>query len=97
MTAVTQEASAAEVMNPNALLDFVIEKLKLKNDAALARQLGVQAPVISKIRHNHLPIGATILIRMHELTNIGTRQLREVMGDRREEFRGQFGAEVTGE
>jgi len=51
----------------------------LKNDAALSRALEVAPPVISKIRHNTLPIGATILIRMHEISDFSIRELREMM------------------
>lgn len=87
MSAVAQEAKT-EALNPNALLDHLMQKLQLKNDAALARALEVQPPVISKIRHGHLPIGATALIAMHELTGESVADLRLVMGDRRAKFRG---------
>jgi plasmid maintenance system antidote protein VapI len=73
--------------NPNALLDALIAKLELKNDAALARALGCAAPVLSKIRHNRIPIGATLLIRAHELTGQSVGTLRDMMGDRRERYR----------
>ena len=65
--------------DPNRVLDAIISKLRLKNDAALARILEVAPPVISKIRHNTLPIGATILIRMHEISDFSIRELREMM------------------
>lgn len=42
--------------DPNALLDALMEKLRLKNDAALCRLLEVAPPVISKIRHKRLPL-----------------------------------------
>ncbi|MFA9219265.1 MAG: hypothetical protein ACEQSK_19475 [Sphingomonadaceae bacterium] len=73
--------------NPNRLLDTLIENLRLKNDAALSRALEVAPPVISKIRHNTLPIGATILIRMHEISDVSIKDLRGLMGDRRAKFR----------
>ena len=44
--------------DPNNLLDSLIEKLHLKNDAALSRALEVAPPVISKIRHRRLPVQA---------------------------------------
>jgi hypothetical protein len=65
--------------DPNRVLDAVIQKLKLKNDAALSRVLEVAPPVISKIRHNTLPIGATILLRMHEVSDFSIRELRALM------------------
>lgn len=73
--------------DPNHLLDALIEKLHLKNDAALSRALEVAPPVISKIRHRRLPVGASLLIRMHEVSELSIRGLRELMGDRREKFR----------
>ena len=50
---------ATATYNPDRLLDAIIVKLHLKNDAALSRALEVAPPVISKIRHRTLPIGAT--------------------------------------
>lgn len=73
--------------DPNNLLDALIEKLNLKNDAALSRALEVAPPVISKIRHRRLPVGASLLIRMHEVSNLSIKDLRTLMGDRRDKFR----------
>jgi hypothetical protein len=75
----TKQLAASPNYNPNRVLDAIIEKLQLKNDAALSRVLEVAPPVISKIRHNTLPIGATILIRMHEVSDFSIRELRELM------------------
>lgn len=76
-----------ETYDPNRLLDSLIERLKLKNDAALSRALEVAPPVISKIRHRRLPVGASLLIRMHEVSDLSIRELRELMGDRRTKYR----------
>ena len=73
--------------DPNRLLDALIEHLRLKNDAALARALEVAPPVISKIRHRRLPVGAALLIRMHEVSELTISDLRFLMGDRRKKFR----------
>jgi hypothetical protein len=81
-TSQTEDKPAAEY-DPNKLLDTLIGRLKLKNDAALSRVLEVAPPVISKIRHRHLPVGASILLRMHEVSEIPVRDLRALMGDRR--------------
>ena len=76
-----------ETYDPNRLLDAVIEKLNLKNDAALCRMLGISPPVVSKIRHRRLPVGASLLIRLHELTDWNVLALRDLMGDRRQKLR----------
>lgn len=73
--------------DPDNLLASLIGKLNLKNDAALSRALEVAPPVISKIRHRRLPVGASLLIRMHEVTNLSIHELRLLMGDRRNKFR----------
>jgi len=73
------------VYDPNRVLDAIINKLKLKNDAALSQVLEVAPPVISKIRHNTLPIGATILLRMHEISDFSIRELRALMVSTRAE------------
>ena len=73
--------SSQESYNPNHLLDILLGKMQLKNDAALSRMLEVAPPVISKIRHHRLPVGASLLIRM------SIRDLRDLMGDRRTKYR----------
>lgn len=73
--------------DPNNLLDTIIKQLHLKNDAALSRALEVAPPVISKIRHRKLPVGASLLIRMHEISELSIKELRSLMGDRRDKFR----------
>jgi plasmid maintenance system antidote protein VapI len=81
------ELTSQVTYNPDNLLDSLIERLNLKNDAALSRALEVAPPVISKIRHRRLPVGASMLIRMHEVSNMDIRELRELMGDRRQKYR----------
>jgi hypothetical protein len=73
--------------DPNKLLNTINEKLRLRNDAALSRTLEVSPPVISKIRHKRLPLGASVLIRMHEVSGLSIRELRALMGDRRQSYR----------
>jgi len=83
----TQQYTAHPHYDPNNLLGSLIRKLNLKNDAALSRALEVAPPVISKIRHRRLPVGASLLIRMHEVCGLSIKELRELMGDRRGKFR----------
>jgi hypothetical protein len=72
--------------NPNNLLDTLTALLLLKNDAALSRALEVAPPVISKIRHHRLPVGASLLIRMHDVSGLSIRDLRNLMGDFGDKF-----------
>jgi hypothetical protein len=72
--------------NPNPLLDSLLNQLHLKNDAALSRALKIGPPVISKIRNYHLPVGASMLIRMQEVSDMNIKELRALMGDNRPKF-----------
>lgn len=81
------DTPATLTFNPNHLLDTIIERMHLKNDAALCRLLSVAPPIVSKIRHGRLAVGASLLIRMHEEADISIRELRELMGDRRTKYR----------
>lgn len=51
-----------------------------KNDAVLSRMLGVAPPVISKIKHGVLPIGAQLIVSLHEETELGTKEIKERLG-----------------
>jgi transcriptional regulator with XRE-family HTH domain len=75
------------VYDPNQLLDALIRHLGLTSDGALSRKLNVARSVIKKIRHGHLPIGASMLMWMHEATGISINELRALMGDRRSKYR----------
>ena len=80
-------SSSLENYDPDHLLNILLAKMQLKNDAALSRILEVAPPIISKIRHRRLPVGASLLIRMHEVTGMSIRDLRDLMGDRRSKYR----------
>lgn len=75
---------AQAAYDPSHLLDSLITILDLKNDAALSRALDIAPPVISKIRHRRLAVGPSILIQMHEASDLTIRELRAMMGDFRE-------------
>jgi transcriptional regulator with XRE-family HTH domain len=64
---------------PGRLIDSLLSQLKLKNDAELARFLGVTAPQISKARNRILIVSPGLLLRMHEVTKIPVDTLREMM------------------
>ncbi|MFZ6767812.1 hypothetical protein ACO0LM_12080 [Undibacterium sp. Di26W] len=64
----------------NALLDEIIQCLKLKNDAALSRRLAVNPPVISKIRAGVLPFGFVLIISAHEETGWPIADIKKKIG-----------------
>lgn len=65
--------------DPERLLSTVMKKLHLKNFAALGRALEVEAPIISKVRNKITPVSALLLIRMHEVSDLSIRDLRQLM------------------
>lgn len=66
---------------PHKLLDTLISTLRLRNDAELCRQLEVPPPVVSKIRHRRLAVGATMLLRMHEESGISIKGLKDLLAE----------------
>lgn len=59
-----------------------LKKLQnLKNDAALAHALHVAPPVISKLRHGRLPIGDSLLIKIHDAFDLPIKQIRALYID----------------
>jgi hypothetical protein len=73
--------------DPNRLLNGLLLRMSLKDDEALCRTLDVGIPLIMKIRNGESPIGPSLLIRMAEMSAISVRELREMMGDRRSQYR----------
>ena len=71
----------------NHLLDSILDKLHLPDDAALCEALDVDESVISDLRELRREVDAALLIRMHELTDISIAGLRNILGDRRRKAR----------
>lgn len=73
-------ASRSTLSTPETrLLDKMLTRCGLKNDAALSRHLGVAAPVISKIRYNRLGISAAMMISIHEKCDISIAQIKQLL------------------
>jgi plasmid maintenance system antidote protein VapI len=62
------------------LLDTVNREFGFKNDAALARELDMAPPHISKVRNQHLPVGADMMIRLHERTQMSIASIKKLAG-----------------
>lgn len=61
------------------LLDELIRRNELKNDAALCRILQITPSVLSKIRHGRARLSGDVMIRMHEAFEIPISELRQLM------------------
>lgn len=62
--------------NENTLLDLAMCLTGTRNDAQLCRILGVAAPSISKVRHAALPVGAALIIKLHEATELPIAEIK---------------------
>lgn len=60
------------------LVDALRKRFDIKSDAALARELDVQPPVISKLRSGYSPLGASLILRIHEHLGVPVKEIREL-------------------
>ncbi|HYD59420.1 MAG TPA: hypothetical protein VEC35_03655 [Noviherbaspirillum sp.] len=73
--------------DPNRLFDALLDQLELENDEALAHTLHVEPYLIKRIRDHQYALDPSLLIRINEVSGINMRELRQIMGDRRTEYR----------
>lgn len=62
------------------VLDVVLQKHNLKNDAALCRAIQVTPPTICKIRSSAQPLGFMLLVKLHEFTGMSTKEIKALAG-----------------
>lgn len=60
------------------LVDALRKRFDIKSDAALARELDVQPPVISKLRSGDSKLGASLILRIHEHLGVPVAEIREL-------------------
>ena len=58
------------------LVDALRKRFDIKSDAALARELDVQPPVISKLRSGDSKLGASLILRIHEHLGVPVKEIR---------------------
>jgi transcriptional regulator with XRE-family HTH domain len=92
----TRAASPIKTIDAASLLNRLQADLRLATDRALAQRLGVNAPLISKIRSGRSAITASFLVRAHEVTGHSIRELRSFMGDDAGYFTSYRGPAETG-
>ena len=68
----------SEKKNAAKLLDTLRERCQIKSDAALARELDIKPPIISKLRSGHSPLGASVILRIHEHLGMPVKEIREL-------------------
>jgi len=67
------------VQGINKIFDEVIQRHNIKNDSQLSYFLLVAPPIISKHRHGHLPIGDSMILRLHERGGLPVAYIRKLL------------------
>ncbi|OEZ63738.1 MULTISPECIES: helix-turn-helix transcriptional regulator [unclassified Duganella] len=71
-------ADAAAGARPHSLLDHVLRRQRLKNDAELSRRLLLAPSSISKIRRGRCGVSAEVMLRVHEAFDIPIAELKQL-------------------
>ena len=71
-------------LQPNALVDYLLKKLDLKNDRQLAEYFDVLPPVISKIRNRRMSVSANMILLIHEKLDIPVAEIRRLIDQTRQ-------------
>lgn len=65
-------------LKPHALLDTIKAEFGLDTDAALCRLLDMFQSPISRIRRGAIPVGDSVIIRIHEKTKMPIERIKEL-------------------
>ena len=76
-----------EDYDPGLLLDSLLDRMHLPEDAELAKRLRMDRRLLGKIRERRLQISGSMLMQMQEATGITVAELRRILGDRRDTSR----------
>ena len=63
----------------HALLDYLIDVYKLKNNRALAQQLGVTQAAISKIRYGVNKVTGDFILTVYDKTDMTIEEIRALI------------------
>lgn len=69
---------AAHAAPPHCLLDGVMARQCIKNDAELSRCLQLAPSSISKIRRRRVPVSDGVLLRLHDAFDIPIAELKKL-------------------
>ena len=63
----------------NNLFDYVLRTYKVKNDTALAKDLGKTGPNLSKIRTGRVTIGDAWILAIHESYGMSIKEIKGIL------------------
>lgn len=72
-----------KIFDPSKLLDVIKEQFGAQTDSELAELLNMTSPQISRIRNCGVPLSASALIKIHEISGLPIARLKKLCGDRR--------------
>jgi hypothetical protein len=61
------------------LLDTVMRLQGMRDDAKLSNAIGSHPPYISKVRAEKIPVGATLMIKIHEATDMPIAEIKRLI------------------
>jgi plasmid maintenance system antidote protein VapI len=70
---------AMESVDPNSFLDTLIVKMRLENDAALARKLQVNRRIIEMLRERKLQVSPSMLMMIQRMVGLNVRELYDLV------------------
>ena len=62
----------------HALFDHLKARFGLRNDRELARELGVQSGYVSRVRHGHLPVSASLMLGIHDVFGLEIHEIKDL-------------------
>jgi hypothetical protein len=62
----------------HALFDHLKDRFGLRNDRELARELGVQSGYVSRVRHGHLPVSASLMLGIHDVFGLEIHEIKDL-------------------
>ena len=60
------------------LIDHLRREYRLRNDAELAKQIGVKPPAISKLRHGMSALTPATILKIHEAYDMPVKEIRRI-------------------
>jgi len=60
------------------LVDHLLNAYNIRNDAALAKALGLHAPTISKLRNGRMSLTPSFMIRVHETFGTPIAEIKRI-------------------
>jgi len=61
---------------PFRLFDYLLDTYQLRNDRELAQELGVRSSYVSRVRHGHLPVSASLILGIHDAFGLEIHEIK---------------------